>query len=521
MKRLIYSIVLVFAGQLANAQPFKAETSETFDDNIGNPVFVTSGGSSVFERDDYRQNKVFITIFDKNHQAVVKRKDFNFDSPEYKINNWIEVNGQLIARVLDKKGRKLYAVTIDPQTGEKTAQQPIDNILLFANDPVTGKSAELVGSWKGLSKDEAASRKDFNGIETIGIKIYDAASKQVQEKEFDMMDHQYQNIGRTQILFRNDVVYILWGLHKVTDWDSYKNPQTKDMYITTYNTKTQKFTSKMLFTIPDIVNAEMFMNDKGTACYARFLELAGTTGGVLKSVTNMYESYIISIDPVSLQASKPFYMPEEKVDEFVKSKCKMPDGFKNGFIYSCSVDENGNLNVAQVDHAYIETLSGMPPLTIGASRYATIAVSTLDKNGTEKNAWALPTINTGLNNDKTVVYNGADKNYAPDNKVNFDFAFVSSSTGPIMFIDDRPENVNLPLDQKRNDAKYLHQCATVAVTYKDGEEKQYFVFADDKNNQLHADFHQAKYDAGTKTLLVKVYEGDDYKKCRAAWIRID
>ncbi len=516
MKRILYILFLVFVTRTADAQPFKTEISETFADNIGDPVLQMSNGFTVFRHLD--DNKTFVTILGKRHEKMVYNKLVEIDFKKDKIKNWLEINNKPTLVIQRKGENSFFLITIDPQTGEKISEEAGGNGKDLFIDSETGNIATLNINSRSLHKDEAESKKDFNDITTASIVIYDPSFKKIQEKEFDFMDHRYQDVNKYDVIFKNNTVYILWGLRKIIDRESYDHPKTKDIFFSTYDLKTKQFNHKQMLAMDHPCNARMYMNDKGTDCYTRFIVHTETTGGGLKDITHVYESFVIPVNPITLEIYKSFSVPSEKTDDFIKINCKKDESVSGSFVYDCSVDAKGNLNITRITNStpgYEDWYYG-PSMEVFSSRICIVGVSTIDKTGKEIGAWAFPSFNSGYDNgNNSPLFSGTD------NKANFDFSFVGSSTGPLVFFDERQENYNIPLDQERKESKWLKDCTTIVAAYVNGAVTEYSVFGDSGNNNLYADFHNSLYDAKTKTIVVKVYDGPGYKKSRAAWIKIE
>ncbi len=544
MKKIIYIITFILFINEGFAQSFKAEQSVLFNDNIGVPVLLMKNGNTVFQNSD-ENKKMYLTIFDKDHKAIVIKKQvafkkavfFDNPSPEKKSNilNWIELNGKIALYL--KSGVKAFKVTVDPTTGnvedeaempalqfekegiygsvcteEKSANGDYKFIRACSStlekdeiDPTTGNYLQINSTRKFLSAEQAAQHKNFDDIQTYEVKIFNHSNQEIQTIKLDYIDKKYNSASNKAILFDNNVIYFVMSMSKIIDRVTYDGGE-ETVYFSKYDLGTKKFTHTELFkTRTSIAGCTIFPNKDNTFFNLKFISEAGT-----KDYQVFYDIFFIPFDATNFTAGKKFNLSSDKLNTFVKSNCNMSEGYGDGMMDKFFVDKEGNITTSRIKNVLAGSsltkgvIYTVDPELIGVSRF--------DKAGNEIGGWAYPWKNKGIPLGVFEIKN------------NFAYTIASGSQSNFIFLNDLTDNYNLPLDKKHASAKLIEDCNAMAIELTSSGVKQYYLFGPPnkgKESNQYIDFTNILYDEKTNTLIVRVYEGPGCKKTHAAWIKID
>lgn len=547
-------VILLLSFNSMYSQSFKAEKSELFQGDVGKPVFLMKDGTTIFQYDDLKERKMFLTIFDKNHNILVNKKEVDFKKIQYvyhfsyqrssNVSFWTESEGKVIMYM--ESDFKPFKVTLDPKTAhvEKEEEQDAEKIGIASYsqvnsrsvghsymtkgivDETTGNRLKVNSTRKQLNKAEALAKTDFSDISTKEFVVSNPTNeKELKTIPFDFIDKKYQDAHFISILFNNNIIYFVSEEYKITDRATYDAPNSRRGQVGTicfskYDLNTKKFTHLEMYDIKDGVdfaNCKMMHNDDYSVFTLRFIVKVGSTNGnIAKEAQTYYEIVFQPMDLKTFEMGKAYSLPSAKLDEFVKVNCKLKNGYEGGMMDKCLVDKNGNLFTTKVKN--VTSLSDFSTGYIFTQNPELIGVSCFDKTGKEISGAAYP-YNT----------NGSASPYSMTNSVEIsknDFSYVvaTSSKTNILFLNNLAGNFNIPLDKKPDYAKSLEDCNAMAIEFsKEGEMKQYYIFGEpkDKKSNMYVDFSRALYDATTNTYIVKVYDGPGYKKTHAAWIKTE
>ncbi|MGZ4057786.1 MAG: hypothetical protein ACXVPU_02095, partial [Bacteroidia bacterium] len=535
------------------AQSFKAETSTLFQDDVGKPVFVMKDGTTIFQYDDLKERKMFLTVFDKNHNIIVNKKEVDFNKVKYvyhfsyqrstNVSFWAEDDGKIIMYM--ESDFKPFKVTLDPKTAHVINEEEQDaekiGIVSYSSvnsrtvghsyvvkgvvDETTGNRLKINSTRKQLNKAEALAHTDFSDICTKEFVISNSNEKELKTIPFDFVDKKYQDARIINTLFDNNVIYFVSKEYKMTDRATYDAPNTGKGQVGTicfskYDLSTKKFTHIEMYDIKDGIdfgNCTMLHNADYSVFNLRFIVKTGSTNGnIAKGGQTYYEIVFQPIDLKTFEMGKAYSLPSEKLDEFVKANCKLKNGYEGGMLDKCLVDKNGNLFTTKVKN--VTSLSDFSTGYIYTQNPELIGVSCFDKTGKEISGAAYP-YNTNGSADPFSMTNSVEIS-----KNDFSYVAATGSKTNILFLNNLSDNFNLPLDKKPDYAKSLEDCNAMAIEFTNaGEMKQYYVFGEpkDKKSNMYVDFSRALYDATSNTYIVKVYDGPGYKKTHAAWIKME
>ncbi|OFY86975.1 MAG: hypothetical protein A3F72_02110 [Bacteroidetes bacterium RIFCSPLOWO2_12_FULL_35_15] len=548
MKKIIYTAIFLVFTNFTFAQSFKTETSDAFDSNIGVPVLLMKDGSTVFQYDDIKERKMLITIFDKDHKIVINKKAVDFKKVNYvyhfsyqqssHVSFWAESNGK--AKIYMESDLKPYYVIINVKTGSVEDEIEIQNvgtvnttyynskaiehkyIQKYQIDPITGNRLKVNKTWKQLKKEEALSRTDFSDISTVDFTIFNSDGKEIKKIPFDFADKKYQAIRFLHTVFYNDIIYFVSKMYKVTDRATYDGPNTGKgavgvVCFSEYDLTTQKFTHKELFDIKDDINYDnctIIQNyDKSIFNLKFTVKTGNSNGNLVKDAQVFYSIFFQPIDPKTFKLEKPYYLPSEKLDAFVKTNCKIKDGYVGGMLDRCLIDKKGNILTTKV-----KNVIGFASGYADTQNPELIGISYFDKTGNEINAWAFPYNTTG-----TIEPFSSSGKIEVNVKSGFNFLIGTGSKNNIIFLNNLSKNYNFPLDQKPEVAKSLDDCNAMAIELTNEGIKQYYVFGEpaNKKSNKYVDFANALYDEKSNTVIVKVFDGPGYENTHAAWIKVE
>jgi hypothetical protein len=210
-------------------------------------------------------------------------------------------------------------------------------------------------------------------------------------------------------------------------------------------------------------------------------------------------SYQLIFQPIGLEKIdiyKPYYLPYEKMDQYVKEKIGESDGYKGGFIERFIVDDQSNnlvsmkKNVTSFEDDYAS--SSNPEL---------IGISYFDVNGKELNGWAYP-------------YNAPFK----------EFLVFTNKAGKFILLNEDQRNFKKPLNEKHVPCKKVDESNTVLLCLKDnGEITQQYVFGEpkDKKESKRLAMDKIYYDSKTNTVIGYYYEGEGYKEKKLCFLTIE
>ncbi|MFL5764897.1 MAG: hypothetical protein ACJ77K_13210 [Bacteroidia bacterium] len=554
MKKIAVLFVFALLAKFSAGQSFKSEMSELVDGDIGKPVLLMKDGTTIFQYDDEKERKMYLTVFDKNHAVIVNRKEPGFSKIQYvyhfsyqkstNVSYWEEKSGKALIHM--ESEYKPFVVTVDPKTGSVLSEENIDidkvpvSGYSQANsrsmehhfevmkkgviDESTGNTFETDYNHKQLNKAEALARTDFSDITTMDFVIRNSAGKEIKRTPFDFVNKKYQDVRSLKTYFDKGIVYYVSKEFVVKDRATYDAPsygkgQEGVVCLTKYNMADGKFTHLELYDIKDGVDFDncMILHSEDNSIFnLRFVVKTGhQNGGIASEAQVFYEIFFQPIDINKFSAGKPFYLPSEKLDEFVKANCKQKDGYAGGMIDKCIMDKKGNIFVTKIKN--VTTASDFSGHTYSLNPEL-IGISCFDANGKEIYGTAFP-----YNSNNVGVTYSFD--YSPSvNRSDFTYLLSEGSKNKILFLDNLSKNFNLPLDEKPGVAKNLEDCNAIAVEVADdGQMKQYYVFGEPetKKNNRYADFAFSLYDENTNTYVVRVYEGPGYKKSHAGWIKVN
>lgn len=555
MKKFIHIVVFIFASSSLFAQSFKAEMSELVEGDIGKPVLFMKDGTTIFQFEDEKERKTFITIFDKNHAIVVNKKELNFKKIQYvyhfsyqkstNVSFWEEKKGKAIIHM--ESEYKPFLVTVDPKTGTVLSEEEMDinlvpesgytqaNSRMVAHhlekkkknlvDESTGNSLEVSYNHKQLNKAEALAKTDFSDVTTMDFIIKNSSGTEIKKVPFDFVKKKYQDMRTLKLFFDKNIIYFVSKEFIVRDRATYDAPNNRKsqegtICLTKLDLKDSKFEHIELYDIKDGVEFEdcaILHNEDNSIFNLRFLVKTGSTNGnIANEAQTFYEIFFQPIDIIKFSAGKPFSLPSEKLNEFVKTNCKEKDGYGGGMIDRCIMDKKGNIFATKVKN--VISLGDAYGKSATTTNHEIIGVSCFDYTGKELYGVAYP-YNTGGASGSFSV------GFVPTvNRNDFNYILSSGTKNKILFLNNLSKNYNLPLDQKPATAKAPEDCNSFAVEISDdGQMKQHYVFGEpeSKKNNKYADFTFFLFDEATNTYIVRVYEGPGYKKTHAAWIKID
>jgi transcriptional regulator CtsR len=543
MKKLCYSILFVFIANFGTAQPFKTESSEMFDVNIGIPVLLMKNGTTVFQNAEKR--KMFLTIFDKNRNIKVNHKLVVFTNVEFYDNpnptsgkstnmlNWIELKEKIVLYL--KSDVKAFKIIINPSNGE--VEEELEMPLQFEKesiyesfcvdekgtgdykfkrvctstlnkrktDPSTGNYVQINSSRIFLSKEQAMQRTNFDDIQTYAIKIFDSNNKEIQTLVFDELNKKYNSGISLDILFDNNVIYSVFEMSNTIDIASY-NGGDGTIYFCKYDLSSKKSTIVKLFESDgNIETCRITPNKDNSFFNAKFLARAEQKDNQI-----FYDIFFVGVDVVNSTAGKQFRLPSDKLNEFVKSNCNIEEGYEGGMLDKCFVDKEGNILTSKIQNVIVG--SNLSTGAIYTLNPELIGISYFDKNGKEIGGWAYPWRNKGIPLGVYQVQN------------NFAYTIGRGSKGSFIFLNDLSDNYNLPLNKKPKAAKLIEDCNAMAIELTSNGVKQFYLFGEpaaDKENNKYLDFTNVLYDKNTNTIIAREYEGPGCKKTHAAWIKLD
>lgn len=555
MKRFIYIIVLIIISKNSFAQSFKAEMSELIDGDIGKPMLFMKDGTTIFQFEDEKERTTYITIFDKNHAVVVNRKELNFKKVKYvyhfsyqkstNVSFWEEKKGKAIIHM--ESEYKPFTVTVDPKTGNVLSEEEIDVDLVPASgytqansrmvahhfetkkknlvDESTGNTLEISYNHKQLNKSEALAKTDFSDVTTVDFIIKNPSGTEIKKVPFDFVKKKYQDMRTIKLFFDKNIVYCVSKQYIVRDRGTYDAPnngknQEGAICLSKIDLKEGKFDHLELYDIKDGVDFEdcaILHNEDNSIFNLRFLVKTGSSNGnIANEAQTFYEIFFQPIDINKLSAGKAFYLPSEKVNEFVKTNCKEKDGYGGGMIDRCIMDKKGNIFVTKVKNVIsLGNASGKRATT---TNHEMIGVSYFDYTGKEIYGVAYPYNTGGASGSFTLGFEPAV------NRNDFNYILSFGTKNKVLFLNNLSKNFNLPLDQKPSTAKAQEDCNSFAIEISDdGQMQQHYVFGEPENkkNNKYADFTFFLFDEATNTYIVRVYEGPGYKKSHAGWIKVN
>lgn len=525
MKKL-FNILLILLLSLNSmySQSFKAEKSVLFQENIGYPVLLMSDGTTIFLLNDEKERKMFVTIFNSNHDAIIKKKEIKFKKIKTMVGVfWREENGK--ARVyLDNNG-KPFRGTIDPKTGNVEEEVQVINVSTMTGsdyriqmkgwvvdkesfDIVTNNRIVITKEYKILNKTEAASKADFNDIAKINIKVYNSQDKEIANSDFDFMNHKYQTGRLISYYFNNNTFCFVSVLSKVSNKESYdmvaRVGEEAVVSFTKYDVLTQKFTTKELYPLQKdflIQNCKMKFSSDKKACYIAFFAQTGSENSMYTK-TNLFQIFFQNINIESLEASKPFVMSGDKLNDFVKKECKMANGYEGGFMQDFFLDKNNNLVTVNVKNASFlnQKISTFNPEVFG--------FTFLDKNGNE-------------------LSSNAYKYQCSDNKLlnnNFNFHYFQTGEGVYIVLNNLQDNYKVPLSEKIKTCKKPDETTTMIVKINQNGVEENYVFGEpsDPKTNMHCELYKDNFyfDEKSNTIIMTAYEGKGFEKSAATWIKL-
>lgn len=539
-------MLLLTSTKFVLAQSFKAETSELFNSDIGFPVLVMEDGTTIFQYDNVKERKMFLTIFDKNHNIIVNKKEPNFKKINYVYHFsyqqsthailWIENKGKAV--VYMENNLKPFYVVINPKTGNVEEETEMENVSVAYTtmvnartiehrhvsvgsiDLVTGNRMDLENKFNVFkSAKEAYTLKDFSGMCTFNLSFYNSAGKLLQKPQFDLLKD-YTGIVVLSKKYHNDVLYMVSKLLQYNTLKEYQDVyqginEKGAIYYSTYDLKTNKFNHVKICDINEadkFNGCKMFIDKEYKNILLQFTASIGSTSGAFKQTKNYFQVFYLPIDTQTGKLGKAFNLPSDKLDTFVKENCNEPNGYNGGMINSSNIDTKGNIFLTRVKN--VVSINGYSTV----KNPELIGISSISPSGKENYSVAYPY------NVFSIDPNTDSYGPPPLNTKSFNYTIGLGSKSNFLFLNNLSENFNSPLNKKPILAKAVEECNAFAIEITEsGELKQHYLFGEPSNKKenKYADFRITYFDEKTKTIVVKIFEGPGYKNTRAAWIKLE
>lgn len=576
MKKTIHFFIFLLVVTTSKAQSYKASTSSLFEGNIGVPVLLMKDGGSVFQYDNAKERKMYITIFDKNHQALVSQKEVQFKTVNYvfhfsyqrnsNVRCWTEKDNKLAIYMTSEN--KPHIVLINPKTGNVEKEQEItwdeyENAKghvfygVTTNMHVKDPNKEMPKSetkyfkpqyfkpsatneewiietskWKLLSGKEAEAKKDFKDVQTTTI-LKKVNGTVVEKIPFDLVNNTFEHVKIKAVYKTDKYMYFITKFHKMTDrasydrvlyFDDYATGQSPEgvLAFTRFDITTKKFEHIKLIDLDNSIKFEsckILANKDNSNLNLEYIAKVGSKNGNLAQQQQYFYSILFQSMDVSgskMTAGKIFELPSQKLDEFVQSNCKIKEGYSGGMLANACVDKQGNLFTFRVKN--VSSLSNFASDYIYSDNPELIGVTCFDKNGAEIYGAAYPYNTKGNANPYSMTGS------VEISKNDFSYVVATASKSNMILLNNLQENYNLPLNKKPEFAKSLDDCNAMAIEFDNsGNMKQHYLFGEpgNKKENRYADFSSAIYDETTNTYLVKIYEGPGFKNTKAAWISLN
>jgi len=550
----IYSLILLGCIVLNGfAQSFKSESSELYDENIGIPVLLMKDGSTVFQGMNNKSNKMALTVYDKDHKVLFMRKEITFKNVKesYSVDpkTWHEKDSKIVFYGSSKK--KDYRIVIDPKTllviediqldcypenkedyimsmqfsesansvcteekgdGSYKAKLTCSSTFDMKNvDPISGNSIQTLSTRKLLSKEQALARTNFDDIQTYGFKIFDSNCQETQNVQFDYVNKKFNDVSILATYIYDNMIYFICSYNLIIDRASYDSNKGF-FYITKYNISTKKFTHQEVFEIKNDKGLEKVLIYPSVDKSSFTLNIKEQIGEEFKNNIHYYyyDIYYVNFDAQSLKVANAYRIATEKSDNLMKTSCVDCKGIDGGMTDKAILDKKNNVVMTKVHN-----LSFSYPFKSNLSSYGNpevIGMSVVNNEGKEMNAWAM---------NYNVYGASGSRNPAVGN---FAYTIASGSKNYYILMNDLAKNIDVPANKKPAFTKEVDQCeAFIVELLPNGEiQKNYLLPKSlDKKANKYGDFGSVLYDKATNTIVLRVYEGEAFRKTRAVWVKLD
>ncbi len=509
MKKTIYTAALLIVSNLIFGQTVKTEIGSPIVGDIGDPVLVMKNGFSVFEFNDEKTKTLKLTIFnDKLKQIATKElkfkmvdfaRAFSAADPTICVLKTYEINGKIVIFIKDNKIEKkmqcgLYRLIINPNNAEIEKEE----LLLTVDkggftDDAPSNSFGMDSPFYFISKDDNSDyyaiikygyQKRSDGASNYEVHYYSPDNKEINTVNFDYVGNKYEYARPLNLIVYSDKYLVIASY--AFNSEKKNNKDTKIVF-----SKLEK--GKKTFTHKELDYSENFnssycslkKNEKNN-----LLEALVYTEAKQKGDKIFYGMIFQSLDPEKMELTKPYTLPQKKLDEFVSKKCGAKNGYDGGMVDGFEVDANGNNFTTSKKNVIIfqagKAISNDPEL---------FGFSSFDANGNELNAWAYPHITSSF------------------------YKTICNDKGNFFLMDEMEENMDKPLSKKFEPIAPIRSNAII-ITLKDNGEmsKEYIFGKPDKTNTF---LWRMNYNSQLKSAIAVICVGKDLKNKKIARIKFE